>query len=432
VTVLGAALWHFFPDFNLWLDALADPRRLEQITYPLRFLVWELVELVLSDGGSTRQWISQSSRYGFLRSVQDFSGIAGRTAAHPGTLFYLLSKLAPRELIGFQAKLVHRLIRMRCLDHLRFGGEWLVAVDGVWLRTYPKRHCPHCLHQTKEGKSVYFHAVLEAKLLLANGMAISMGSVPIENPDRPYDKQDCESKAFVRLAALLHELFPRLPMCIVGDSLYGCAPVIAECKHYGWSYILVFKPGRLPLLWEEASKKWTAREPVPQQRPNGVKQLFRYVTGLTYAGHTLHAIHCLETKPDGTQNTWAWITDLRPDPVTVQVIANQGGRPRDLIEQAFNVQKNGEFELRHDYGSQERAWYNLYLIVQIAHLLLQLMSFTDLVKRLSHNTKEDFHHAFDTVRNFFRLLAESFQRDSPDPFWCGPTAESIQVRFCSA
>jgi len=56
----------------------------------------------------------------------------------------------------------------------------------------------------------YFHYVLEAKLVTSTGLAISLASKFIENdPGRDYEKQDCEQKAFVRLAAKIKKYFPR-------------------------------------------------------------------------------------------------------------------------------------------------------------------------------------------------------------------------------
>lgn len=423
---------HFFPRFGQWLGQVADPRRQDRITYPLEYLIWEILLTLMSGGGSCRQWVEETATDGFLQTLMALSEIEGRVAAHPATCFYLLGRLDPAELIGFTAMLVKRLLRMRCLEKFRFVKEWLVAVDATWMRVYDHQHCDHCLRQThKDGSTTWFHAVLEAKLLLPNGMTISLGSVSIENPSGDYDKQDCESKAFFRLAALLHKLYPRLPMCIIGDSLYGCGPVIEECQRRGWSHILVFKPGRLPTLWADAERKWARGKTLSHQRANGARQQFSWATGLKYGDCTVHAIHCSETSADGKQSTWAWITDHRPSKDTVEVIANQGGRPRSQIEQAFNEQKNGQFQLRHDYGSQERAWYNLYLLVQIAHLLTQLMCFSDLVKRLSSDAKETFRDAFNTLRNFFRLMAQSIQHDLPDPRWCSCHAPDIQVRFPS-
>ncbi len=63
--------------------------------------------------------------------------------------------------------------------------------------------------------------MLEARLVTFNGFSISLLSEWIENPsDEDYDKQDCERKAFTRLAARLKQDFPRLPVLILADGLY--------------------------------------------------------------------------------------------------------------------------------------------------------------------------------------------------------------------
>ena len=54
-------------------------------------------------------------------------------------------------------------------------------------------------------------------------------------------KQDCESKAFKRLAEKLKMKFPRLPICIVADGLYVSDPVIQICKDNHWDYIIRYK-----------------------------------------------------------------------------------------------------------------------------------------------------------------------------------------------
>ena len=47
-------------------------------------------------------------------------------------------------------------------------------------------------------------------------------------------------------------MFPRLPICAVGDALYACQPVMRICEDYGWKHILTFKKGRTPAAYEEA------------------------------------------------------------------------------------------------------------------------------------------------------------------------------------
>ena len=386
---------------------------------------------MLASGAKSRnQMVSETLRPGFLNTLLEFSGTDEEAAAHPDSPYWLFSKMDPYELVKFQAANVRRLFRMRCLEHFRLGKEWLVAFDATWLRTYKKKHCDNCLHQKQsDGSILWFHAVLEAKLILSNGMCFSLASVSIENTGKEYVKQDCEIKAFPRLAEKLKEFFPRLPICVLGDSLYGVAPVLDVCKKMGWSYILIFKEGRTPALWERAVEAAAHCTEEIVHRKNGVEQHFRWATMLEHEGHNVHAIICQETKPNGEHGQWAWFTDHRPNRTNVSIIANKGGRRREQIEQQFNVQKNGEIQLKHDYGSAANAWYNCYLIAQITHMLLQLIEHTDLVCRLSDKAYHTFKDAFRTLRNFAIRLHESIQRDVVSPRCRGPGPRSIQIRF---
>ena len=47
-------------------------------------------------------------------------------------------------------------------------------------------------------------------------------------------------------------MFPRLGICVVGDALYACQPVMRICEDYGWKYVLTFKKGRTPAAYAES------------------------------------------------------------------------------------------------------------------------------------------------------------------------------------
>jgi hypothetical protein len=64
-------------------------------------------------------------------------------------------------------------------------------------------------------------------------------------------KQDCEIKAFKRLAAKLKKAFPRLPICIMGDSLYANEKVFQICDDNQWKYLILFKDGSIPSVADE-------------------------------------------------------------------------------------------------------------------------------------------------------------------------------------
>ena len=55
--------------------------------------------------------------------------------------------------------------------------------------------------------------------MTTTGFALSVMTEFIENPEEPPTKQDCELKAFYRLADRLKQRFPRLPICLLLDGL---------------------------------------------------------------------------------------------------------------------------------------------------------------------------------------------------------------------
>jgi hypothetical protein len=123
----------------------------------------------------------------------------------------------------FNQKMVQVLLKRKVFYKSRYRSHWYrIAVDGTGVVSFDHHHCEECLHQTsKNGITTYSHKVLDARLVTPNGFSISIASEWIENPENDeYDKQDCERKAFTRLAAKLKKIYPRLPIIILADALY--------------------------------------------------------------------------------------------------------------------------------------------------------------------------------------------------------------------
>src|SRR5256885_3922980 len=99
----------------------------------------------------------------------------------------------------------------------------------------------------------YYVYVLEANLAFANGMTIPLLSefLTYEEYDQERGKQDCELKAFRRLAQRMKENFPRLPILVLLDGLYANGPVVELCRHYHWQFMIVLQDDSLPSVWEE-------------------------------------------------------------------------------------------------------------------------------------------------------------------------------------
>lgn len=146
---------------------------------------------------------------------------------HYDTLNYYLEKLSPECLSDLRKKMVTSLIRGKQFNRNRLLGKyWRVILDGTGLFYFKKKHCENCLcttRKTDDGKTtkLYYHKVLEAKIVLSDNIVISLGTEFIKNKKENVSKQDYELNAAKRLLEKIKKDYPRLPICIQGDALYA-------------------------------------------------------------------------------------------------------------------------------------------------------------------------------------------------------------------
>ena len=98
--------------------------------------------------------------------------------------------------------------------------------------------------KTGKTRTFSYHKILEAKIILAPDMVVSIGSEFIENETEDVSKQDGEQRAAGRLLARIKQPFPKLPIIILADGLYATMPFMGLCREYGWHYILNLKEAR--------------------------------------------------------------------------------------------------------------------------------------------------------------------------------------------
>ncbi len=386
---------HFFGGLNSLFHPVSDPRDPLHIIYPLPALLTAGLLLFLFRLGARRQ-INALLRGNSCSAAkfQALFGVAG--CPHGDTLNAAYVRLDPEGVQQALTGMVEALIRMKVLYRYRlFDRYFLVAIDGTGMLTFSRRHCSHCLTQTHAGRTIYYHPILEAKLVTATGFVFSLLTEFIENPDQHPGKQDCELKAFYRLAERLAQRFPRLPICLVLDSLYAGGPTLTRCEAFRWKYIITLQEDSIPSLNEDF-ESLTQLLPDNHLRfrtgcQNRIRQDFRWVNDIVYVdsetnAHTLAVVECLETYPDPDgrpkSTRFKWITNITLNSNCVATLANQGGRPRWKIEnEGFNVQKNGGFELEHAYSRNPTASKVFYLLLQMAHTLAQLIERGSLFRR---------------------------------------------------
>lgn len=224
-----------------------------------------------------------------------------------------------------------------------------------------QRHCDQCLTKTsKTGVVTYFHYVLEAKLVMSTGLSISLASEFIENtPGHDFQKQDCEQKAFVRLAAKIKKHFPRLPICILGDGLYPNNTVFDICAKNNWLFIITLKDGNL--------------------RTSRTTLEYAYLNEIEYSGRCFSWVECNETNVNTESKTtsnqrFVYITNIPQNQQNVIETADSGRLRWKIENEGFNSQKNLGYGLEHKFSRKSYiAMQNYYQLLQIAHMINQLV-----------------------------------------------------------
>jgi hypothetical protein len=398
-----------FPQMRELLSGISDPRKRKQ--YSMEEILQSTIAMFMLHHPSRNEFNNNRREFSFRSWLGRILHIR---VPHQDTVAEVLEGIAPTELEQVKRTLVSSLFEQKLFRDFRlFGKYYLIAVDGSGVATYEHRHCPHCLTKvSKSGVTTYFHYVLDAKLVTPDGHAISLAGEWVENESGAFDKQDCERKAFLRLAQTLKRNYPRLPICLLADGLYPSEPVFDICAQYGWEYIFTLKDGMLKSLqsvFDVARQDASKLETSYMDRGWLVSNSYRFVGDVCYhKKYTTNWIHLTEAKvkQDGknhlqadsaTLNRFEYVTSFTPDKeIIIRLIT--AGRSRWKIEnEGFNILKNNGYYLMHKFSRRSyAALKNYHCIMLLAYMINQLVQRTKEVETL---LKE---HSKQTVRNLWR------------------------------
>ncbi|MCK5538765.1 MAG: hypothetical protein KAI79_18210 [Bacteroidales bacterium] len=240
---------HYFPDLFDRINKFADCRERKQ--YEIAELVVGAIAMFLFKEGSRNAMNNDRKETKFSKNYYRLFKLK---LSHMDTVDDMFRILKEEELELLKATLVAGLIEQRVFRKFRFlGKSYIIAIDGTGIVSFNNKHCEACLQKkSKNGKTIYFHNVLEAKLVTSNGLSISLATEWISNQGKNvYDKQDCELNAFKRLAVKIKKYFPRLPVLIAADGLYPNQTFFEICKNNSWDFVVTFKDKSLKSIQDE-------------------------------------------------------------------------------------------------------------------------------------------------------------------------------------
>ena len=429
---------HFFGEWGEIFKNVKDGRNPEMIVYPLEELMFTGVMMYVCHLGSRRN-INHKLRGNEAAEEKSKILFGTEQIPHGDTLNYAFRKLNVEEMQQIVSWMTATLIRKKVLTKWRlFDRYYLVAIDGTRVLSFSERHCPYCMTQKLNNGTIrYYHPVLEAKLITGNGFAFSLMTEFIENRDPNASKQDCELKAFYRLAERLKKQFSRLPICLLMDGLFAGGPTFSICEQKDWKYLIVLTDDDLPDINQEfeALLKMTPQYRREIELEDGTRQVFRWMDGISYTDsvrdqHLLGVLECVETNQDDQNEErfgkHKWLTNFLLTSRNVPVLS-QTGRLRWKIEnEGFNLQKNGGYRLEHPYSHHDVARKIFYYLLQIAFIIFQLMEKGSLFRKA-------FPRGLGSLKNIaFRLLEAWRNLRLDDQLFCSLYSGRYQIRFDSS
>ena len=411
---------HFFQNILKHLKAIKDPRHKSYIEYETDIL---LFTLIMKNACSVLSMSSMSEKFNKEECIENVAKVLGYEALeelpHYDTINNFLCNLEPEEIEKVRDYMIKELFKKRSLEGYRLLNKyWCIAIDATGLFSFSERHCEHCLKKEYKNKetgeverTVYYHNVLEAKLVVGD-MVFSIATEFIENEDENVSKQDCEINAFKRLAAKLIRKYPRLPICILGDSLYACEPVFEICSNNKWKYLIRFKEGRI---------KSVAKEFNTIKELEGKKsEKCTWINDIVYNQRVVNLIEAEIEEGADDKKVYTFITNIKITNRNADEIVSFGRSRWKIENEGFNNQKTKRFNIEHANSLNYNAMKNHYLITQLADMLRQLYEKgVDNIRDLNKSIKEISSCLLESFRT--RLLT-----NAEDTHY---TEKRIQIRF---
>ena len=409
---------HFFRDIMEKLRLVKDPRHQSYIKYDTDLLIFTMI---MKNACSITSMSSMSERFNKEECIENMAIVLGYDSLeelpHYDTINDFLCRLQPIELEKIRDFMIKELLKKRSLEGYRLLNRyWCIAIDATRLYSFTERHCKHCLkaeYKNEETGEIvrtsYYHNVLEAKLIIGD-MVFSIATEFIENEDENVSKQDCELNAFKRLAPKLKRKFPRLPICMLGDSLYACEPVFEICRKKKWRFLLRFKEGSI----KSVAREFRIVSELQERESTGCT----WVNDIDYNQNSVHLIEAEEIN-DKVKKSFVFITDIRITRSNAAKIVCAGRSRWKIENEGFNNQKTKLYYIEHANSRNYNAMQNHYLITQITDIMRQLYEKgADKIKDLNKGIKEISSCLLESFRT--RILT------AEDIAYIGKT---IQIRF---
>lgn len=399
----------YFPKLTNWIDNLTDTRNQSYITYDFKICLLTQILAFCSSYQSMNKIGRDFNSDIVITNINNILKTNYIELPHKDTLINIISEIKFEELEKIQTNIVRTLIRSKMLDKYRYNGLFHVVIDGTGLYStrvnLGEQAITKVYNKGEENEyTLYSYYALEAKLVCGN-MTFSLATEFVENETytdkdgntyKKFDKQDCELKASYRLLEKIKKRFPKLPIIIGGDALYIGKPFLKLCDKYKFEYIIRYKEDSASTIKKDFDNF------------NIVDENYKYQNGIIYGEpdenkqyYTVNVISYDEEQIDEETTeiiikNFSYITSLEIQNDNKENIILLGRRRWKIENKGFKEQKSDILNIRHIYTKNCNGTKNIYLLIQFAHTILNLLNYGNILIIGLNTTKNEVS---DLIRN---------------------------------
>lgn len=383
------------------LSKIPDPRNPKKVKHQFQVLMLFGILSALFQMSSRREANRQLSMASFFETLHTFFPEL-ESCPHADTLNRLLSRIEIESIQEAHLDFLNSFMRKKKFRNFLVKKNYLVAIDGtqklsrdgvIWGGEWLRRS-----HQTKDGEKIEEYVyVLEANLVFNNGMSIPLLTefLSMSEGDPSDKKQDCELRAFYRLALRLKNRFPKLRITLLLDGLYPNGPLIYLCLQYHWDFMIVLPDKCLLTVWQEyESLRQMSPKNEATQSHKGREQSFCWINGIDYQfkdeqnkQHSLllNVVVCHETWEEidpqsgeivQKRSKHAWLSSEEITRGNLHCRCNLMARRRWAIETSMLIEKKQGYCYEHLFSLNFQAMKGFHYLMRIAHAINEIARFT--------------------------------------------------------
>lgn len=399
VTSYLKSMMTFFPKLLCSLSKVSDFREPGKVKHKVEVILLLGILSFAFQKMSRRQSTKELTTPTFLSNLRILLPEL-ESLPHFDTINRFLENVDINELEDIYFDLISDFIKSKKFIKYLTNNCYPIAFDGTQKYKYDFLWAEECQCHKKNGKKQYYCYCVEAFLVLPNGMNIPFATEFLSyiDGDVTSAKQDCEVKAFRRLATKIKNRYPRLKIIAVLDGLYPNGNILALCLKNNWEYMIVLKDKSLKTVWAEflALKDIDDENNRLKRHWGDRSQEFNWVNKIEYEYDNakkrikVNLVVCHEEweeiGKDGITikkcSKHAWLSSEPLNSSNVHYRCNLCARHRWGIESGILLEKKYGYNYEHTFSFNWNASRAYHILMHLACMINTLAQYGSMTRKL--------------------------------------------------